>query len=239
MIAAKDTNSPVKAKKRSGRPRRLTIEQVLEAGAALGLENLTMAAVAEKLGVRITVLYGYVANKEELLRLVATRASEEVDFPKDEGQDWQRYAAEHAQSLHELLTGSGQFLSQYFSGGLGPELEMDRIEVWLEFMVGRGFAARDALLLYRQLGEIVVGGAVTHLHLAALSKSGASYAEVAERALASRGGDQVPHLASVFDDFSGHAPVWKSSLMALLQQASAARGENKDAAYWADISTVF
>ncbi|MCC2603143.1 TetR/AcrR family transcriptional regulator C-terminal domain-containing protein [Sphingopyxis yananensis] len=217
----------------------MTIDQVLEAGMALGLENLTMGGVAAKLGVRITVLYGYVANKDELVRLVAMRASRDVVFPKDQQQDWQTYAVQHGQSLFSLLTGSGQLISQYFSGGLGPELEMDRMEAWLEFMTGRGFCAEEALRLYRQLGGVVVGGAVTHLHLAALSKGGTSFAQAAARTLAKRGANQVPHLASVYDDFARHAPVWESSFLALLKQVSAERGEAKDTDYWNDLSAAF
>lgn len=239
MNAAQDNIPAPIAKKRSGRPRRLTIDQVLEAGMALGLENLTMGAVAAKLGVRITVLYGYVANKDELMRLVATRASRGMAFPKDQQQDWQTYAVQHGQSLFSLLTGSGQLISQYFSGGLGPELEMDRAEAWLEFMAGRGFGAQEALRLYRQLGGIVVGGAVIYLHLAALSKGGTSFAQAAERTLAKRGVDHLPLLASVYDDFAGHASVWESSFLALLKQVSTERGEVKDVAYWDALRTAF
>ena len=54
-----------------GRPRRLSTEQVLQAGLDIGLERLTMSAVARHLGVRITVLYGYVSNRDELVRLAS------------------------------------------------------------------------------------------------------------------------------------------------------------------------
>ena len=73
--------------RRAGRPRRLTLDQILDAGLAIGLDNnLTMAAVAERLGVSATVLYGYVSGREELIRFASARAAMDHDFPNDEGQ---------------------------------------------------------------------------------------------------------------------------------------------------------
>ena len=238
MTAIIDITAPLPRKKASGRPRRLTIEQVLEAGLAIGLDRLTMGAVADRLGVRITVLYGYVANKDELVRLVATRASQTFTFPKDEGQAWQIYAAAHAQALFALLTGPGQFLLQYVSGGQGPELEIDRVEAWLEVMTGKDFTAQEALHIYRQLGGVVVGGAVTELHMQALQKAGVTYQEAAHRAMAMRGDDQAPLLSSVFEDFAQQAPVWRQSLVVLLQSVTAARGEHRDAGFWDSLSSA-
>ena len=70
--------------KTAGRPRRLTTEQVLETAIAIGLEGLTMSAVARRLGVSITVLYGYVSSREELVRLAASYALEQhqYQYPK-------------------------------------------------------------------------------------------------------------------------------------------------------------
>ncbi len=59
--------------------------QVLEAG---GGQALTMRRVADQIGVSASSLYGYVANKEELVQLVLDRIIEEVDIPPA-GGDWQ------------------------------------------------------------------------------------------------------------------------------------------------------
>jgi AcrR family transcriptional regulator len=58
--------------------------QVLEAG---GGQALTMRRVADQIGVSASSLYGYVANKEELVQLVLDRIIEEVDIPPATG-DW-------------------------------------------------------------------------------------------------------------------------------------------------------
>lgn len=102
--------------KTAGRPRRLTTEQLLETAIAIGLEGLTMSAVARRLGVSITVLYGYVSSREELVRLAASYALEQHQYPEDDGQHWSVYVAQYAVVLEGLLTGPGQLIGQFFGG---------------------------------------------------------------------------------------------------------------------------
>lgn len=211
-----------------GRPRRLSIDQVLDAGLALGLDGLTMGAVAERLGVTITVLYGYVANKDELVRLAAARASQEHDFPVDSGQHWTLYAASHAVALFELLTGPGHLVSQYLTGGMGPEVELDRAEAWLEGLTRRGFHPREALLLQRQMGEIVIGGAVSIWHIRSLEAAGMGFEKAASRAFAAREEAALPLLRSEQASFSDRRPVWAHTFAQLLESMALDRGEKFD-----------
>lgn len=226
-------------KKGAGRPRRLTIDQILEAAQAIGLDGLTMGAVADKLGVRITLLYGYVANKEELVRLVAARVSTDSPFPKDVGQSWQDYIMEHGAVLYQLLTGPGQLIAQYFAGGLGPEVELDRIEAWLEVLVEKGLTAEQALNLYRQTGEIIIGAAVTALHISAVNQSGATFQEASQLAMQKRGSDQLPLMASVYSSFLAQKPMWQQSILALLKMVTAERGEVKSDEFWLNLQVQY
>ncbi|WP_141397906.1 TetR/AcrR family transcriptional regulator [Novosphingobium sp. Chol11] len=214
--------------RRVGRPRRLSIDQVLDAGLALGLDGLTMGAVADRLGVTITVLYGYVANREELVRLAAARAAQQHDFPGDCGQHWTLYAASHAVTLFELLTGPGQLVSQYLTGGMGPEVELDRAEAWLEGMTKRGFHPREALLLQRQMGEIVIGGAVSVWHLRSFEAAGTDFGKAAARAFAARDETALPLLRSEQASFSDRRPVWAHTFAQLLESVALNRGEEFD-----------
>lgn len=211
-----------------GRPRRLTLEQVLDAGLALGLDGLTMGAVADRLGVTITVLYGYVSGREELVRLAAARAAQDHDFPADAGQHWTLYVAGHAAALFSLLTGPGQLVAQYFAGGLGPEVELDRAEAWLEALAARGFHPRESLRLQRQMGEIVIGGAVTLMHMRSFEAAGGPFEEAAIRAMAKREEGEIPLLLSEHSMFSKREPVWQSTLALLLEAVATDRGEAFD-----------
>ncbi len=68
--------------------------QVLESE---GGEALTMRRVADQIGVSASSLYGYVANKEELVQLVLDRIFEEVEVPPT--GSWQETLRELGRAL--------------------------------------------------------------------------------------------------------------------------------------------
>ena len=212
-----------------GRPRRLTLVQIVEAAQAVGLENLTMRAVANRLGVSTAVLYGYIAGRDELVSLAAARITDEVLVIHDTGQHWSVYTAQTARMLYKVLTGPGQLVSHYLSGALGPEVEIDRAEAWLEKLTACGFSAEHASLIHRQVGEIVIGGAVTVLHLRALDLRERPFSPTAITAIDKRSNDN-PLLASVRHTFAQRKQVWQSTLLTLLEGLAATRGEALDRA---------
>jgi AcrR family transcriptional regulator len=59
--------------RRRGRPPRISRDDIVDAACELGIENLTMAAVAERLGVTHQSLYGWVRDRDELIDLVSDR----------------------------------------------------------------------------------------------------------------------------------------------------------------------
>jgi AcrR family transcriptional regulator len=61
-----------------GRPRALTIEEILDAAIGLGLTGISLPVLAAKLGIATATLYNYVANRGELLRLAALRQAPHV-----------------------------------------------------------------------------------------------------------------------------------------------------------------
>jgi AcrR family transcriptional regulator len=73
--------------------------QVLEAE---GGEALTMRRVADQIGVSASALYGYVANKEELVQLVIDRIFREVTVPPT-GGDWRQTLKECARAILALF----------------------------------------------------------------------------------------------------------------------------------------
>jgi TetR/AcrR family tetracycline transcriptional repressor len=63
-----------------------------------GGDALTMRRVAAQIGVSASSLYGYVANKEELVQLVLDRIFEEVDV-RPTGGNWQETVKEFARAM--------------------------------------------------------------------------------------------------------------------------------------------
>ncbi|HTX26009.1 MAG TPA: TetR/AcrR family transcriptional regulator C-terminal domain-containing protein [Streptosporangiaceae bacterium] len=68
--------------------------QLLESG---GGEALTMRRVADQIGVSASSLYGYVANKEELVQLVLDRIFEDLEVPST--GSWQETLREFGRAL--------------------------------------------------------------------------------------------------------------------------------------------
>jgi hypothetical protein len=234
-VGQKDSaGSTPKNRKVTGRPRRLTLDQVLEAARAIGLEGLTMSAVARRLKVPMPVLYGYISGRDELVRLVTAEVSRETASAHDTGQHWSVYVAQTAVALHSFLTGPGQLVAYFLSGGLGPEVELDRAESWLEKMTGSGFAICEALNIQRQMGEIVVGGAVTVLHARALEVAGRPFADSACTIIGARK-DELPLLATEREFFARREPVWHRTLVCFIRDLCAHRGETLDEAALSEI----
>jgi AcrR family transcriptional regulator len=69
--------------------------KVLEAG---GGEALTMRRVADQIGVSASSLYGYVANKEELVQLVLDRIFEDLGVPPAD-RGWQEMIKDFARGM--------------------------------------------------------------------------------------------------------------------------------------------
>jgi AcrR family transcriptional regulator len=68
--------------------REVVVDAALAVLAAAGGHGLTMRRVADEIGVSASSLYGYVANKEELVQLVFDRIGDEFHLPEVAG-DWQ------------------------------------------------------------------------------------------------------------------------------------------------------
>lgn len=73
-----------------GRPQLIDLDQILEAALALGVDNLSMHAVARRLKVSTTALYRYVKSRDELLDACMDLFCQRIAVP-DAELPWDRY----------------------------------------------------------------------------------------------------------------------------------------------------
>jgi AcrR family transcriptional regulator len=100
---------PWRSSPRRGRtaPRpQLSRESVVAAALAVveaeGGDGLTMRRVAEEIGVSASALYGYVANKEELVQLVLEQIMAEIPVPEPTGR-WEDFVRAFARGTYDVF----------------------------------------------------------------------------------------------------------------------------------------
>ena len=129
-----------------GRPARIDRERILEAARALGPENLTMQAVAERLGVDRKALNYHVRDREGLLELllVDTLRSE---FDKNEivlHGDWREVLRSFAVAIRESLVRTGEFYDYVRMSAAIGLLTMAWVERVAEALIEAGFDEQTA-----------------------------------------------------------------------------------------------
>jgi len=213
----------------------LTLGGILDAALELGLDDLTMTRLAQHMGVSVTVLYGYVKNRDDLLKAAIARATLDHEFPHDNGQHWSDYMAGYASALYGMLIQNSQLISAFMQGGLGPQTQVEQAEVWMQALMRRGFAPEDAARLHRAVGQLVIGCAVARLHAKAVQASGSSHERELDRAIKARDARELPalhrHSKVLVEPSYGN---WEEPLSWLLLGVAAHRREEAPPGSWLD-----
>ena len=222
-----DSDSEAKRPRPVGRPARIDLKAIVDAALQIGLDRVTMKAVAEKLDVGIATLYQHVRNRDDLLRMGALRLSLTRRTPEDSDQHWADLATLYAKSLYEVLVAEPQLIAEVMKGGYGPDTEVDFLEQFLAAMQQRGFSPQDGVRLYRGLSILAIGAAVGEAHNLAILRAGTSMSATVRRVLAERAEAELPLLRSVLDTYIDYdRDQWLGSVRDLLASTAASRGES-------------
>lgn len=223
MVSVAKESAPKRSK--AGRPRRLRLDQLIEAALAIGLDKLTMAVLAERLGVAKAVLYGYVGSRKELVQLAAAQVLRHRRFPEDDGQPWSVWILEYARALFEVFTVDGQLLEFWLNGTQSLLVEVDTAELWLRTLTRRGFSGEEALQLRRAVAHLIIGAAASMKHDRALRENGRPRPVSAKKAVLGRSPEEELLLRQFLDVFAREVTEdnWEFGLFLLLQGVTTAR----------------
>lgn len=131
------------------------VDAALEVIGRSGVEALSMRALSRELGMSPMAAYYYVANKEELLDLVAARALADIRVPESAGSAW-------PVRLRALIDDIDEALRSY--RGVG-EVLLDRMHrtqkhvmrAVMEILSEAGFADREVALAYALIHTYLFG----------------------------------------------------------------------------------
>ena len=190
---------------RVGRPPRINRPMIAQAAHELGLEGLTLKAVAQHLDVSIAALYHHVASKDDLMRLAAEYSATKVPLPVDRGQHWAQWLYEWAAYNRDVFLAQPGLLAQFLDGAIPHEVIAERVDVILGVLMRGGFTTLEANGAYELITSCAIGTTVSTLHERAAAEAGHPILATHPAAggpEGTRGG--LPHLGQLIAD--GHRP---------------------------------
>ncbi|WP_051133541.1 mycofactocin system transcriptional regulator MftR2 [Nocardia paucivorans] len=131
------------------------VEAALRVVRADGVEKLSMRRLSRELGVSPMAPYYYVADKRELLDLVASAALAGVRKPPPETGPWQQRLRDLVDQIDERLRkhpGLGDVLIEQMLGK-----QLDLIAAIMEILYEAGFGERDVLSAYATIHTYLFG----------------------------------------------------------------------------------
>ncbi|WP_280234266.1 mycofactocin system transcriptional regulator MftR2 [Nocardia cyriacigeorgica] len=131
------------------------VEAALRVVRADGVDKLSMRRLSRELGVSPMAPYYYVADKRELLDLVATAALAGVRKPPPESGPWQQRLRELIGQIDEKLRkhpGLGDVLIEQMLGK-----QLDVIAAVMEILFDAGFSDRNVLAAYATIHTFLFG----------------------------------------------------------------------------------
>jgi AcrR family transcriptional regulator len=200
--AGGDGGEPAPAKPGRGRPPRISRAMIAEAAHEIGLDGLTLKAVAARLGVSISALYHHVSSKDDLMRLAAEHAHARVPLPQDRGQHWALWLAEWARYNCDAFLADPGLLTQYLDGAISAETIAGNVDAILGVLVRQGFTVLEANDAYELVSTIGLGTAVATLREQAAADAGLPLGDEQKRVMAEQP-DAFPHLRRLHHDIAG------------------------------------
>ena len=167
---------------------------IAEAAHDLGLDGLTLKAVADHLGVSIAGLYHHVSGKDDLMRLAAEYSATKVPLPKDTGQHWALWLLEWARYNRDAFLAQPGLLAQYLEGAISAESIAGNVDTILGLLVRQGFTITEANAAYDLVTSCAIGTAVGAIREREAGKVGRGALAEHARVLAASAPEDLPYL---------------------------------------------
>jgi len=214
---------PVATPRRRSR-RVITREEIYEAAVGVvdaeGLAALSMRRLAEETGVGVMTLYGFVANKEELVAALGAHVLRGLEVPLVADAPWRQQLTEELGVLRSAIREHPGLLDLLSVGNdHAPILDGVR-ERLVGILRGAGFDARASVEGLGGLTALTLGFAVGG------RLRGPSVLDTTHERLSGLPDQDFPHLRAVAAEYADHwsDSAFESSVRSLLDGMESARG---------------
>jgi AcrR family transcriptional regulator len=228
-VTIKDSATPRKPR-RVGRPARIDKDAIAEAVLEIGLDQSSMKAVAEHLGVSVPGLYHHVRNRKEMLLLAAQRSMAQMQLPNHEGKHWSEWLREWGRYSRNAFIEEPEVLGQFLSGAVSWELVVEVIDSVISVLTQQEFTPVSALAAWDAIGSCAVGSAVAAIRYRSAVESGHPPKAEWHRVLGQRAVDELMGARSVVGNVGENLEAeFEEELTTLLVGIAARRGESWEA----------
>lgn len=183
-----------RTRRKVGRPARLDREMIARAAYEIGLNQVTMKAIAEHLGVSVPGLYHHVNGRDDLMRLAAEYSTSQIPFPVDHDQHWTAWLLEWARYAYDAFRAQPQLLNQFLHGSISVDRMVTHVDAVVGLLTRQGFSPSEARDAYALVSECAIGAAVNELREVEAARSGHPVVAEYHRVLAERAPHELPNL---------------------------------------------
>jgi len=203
---------------------------IARAAYEIGLDRVTMKAVADRLGVSVPGLYHHVEGRDDLMRLGAEYSAAQIQVPVDHGQHWTAWLLDWARYSHDAFVAQPALLGQFLNGSLGVERMVTHVDAVVGVLTRQGFTPVEAMEAYELVSACAVGVAVSDIRTAEAARRGQPVLAEYHRVLAAAPPDAYPHLRALIDAGSAARGDVTEQVITVLVGIAVRRGEP-----WADV----
>ena len=153
-------NTESRAVGRPGRPPSLTRDDVARAALAEGLPNLSMPAVARRLGVSHSTLYRYVHDRDDLLVAALDLALREFEWPDSTHLDWRELATTFVDAIWRFLERHPGMAETVLQVPSMPGKALGIADQYVVGLVAAGLSARDAVIAVDFAADVSIAAVI-------------------------------------------------------------------------------
>jgi AcrR family transcriptional regulator len=211
------------ARGKTGRPARLDREMIARAAAEIGLDRITMKAVADRLGVSVPGLYHHVDGREDLMQLAAEYSAARIRLPEDHGQSWPEWLLEWSRVSYHAFLSQPELLIQSMRGSMSVDRMAVHVDAVIGFLMCHGFTPVEARNAYTIVSRCAIGAAISQIRQ---SESGRGVLAEYHRVLSTHEPDELTSLRRLVAEMQDDGPTLEQQICTVLVGIAVQRGES-------------